>query len=238
MAESNDVPEWAPTKIEERSVLIVGKTGAGKSTLGNHLLKDDKFPVSDSFNSTGHSVSHGVAEGKIEGNARLKCKVVDTVGLFDTTQLSNKKVMKDVKLYVNQHLPEGINIVLFVFRKGRFTREEKDTFDFISKRFGKDIRDISALIITHCENDAPEAREQLIHDFHTNTQTSNIAALMGKGIYAVGFPNTSSDDLLQIYRPRMARDEAALRKLIIESEKSFLATQLIEEPFWDKCWVL
>ena len=41
------------------------------------------------------------------------------------TCVSNKKCMMAVKSYVNQHVCEGINIVLFLFRRGRYTQEEK-----------------------------------------------------------------------------------------------------------------
>ena len=231
---------WISKEVKRRNVLVVGKTGTGKSTLGNHILTSDRFPVKSSVESTTRDIDHGEAQVDIPGNICLKVKVVDTVGLFDTSQLSNKKCMKAIKSYVNQHVREGINIVLFLFRKGKYTPEERDTFNFISSRFGRDIQSISALIITHCDTDNDETRKEIIRDFCENPITKHIAAFMGKGIYTVGFPQMDKVAVVfrQALEDTMARDEDVLKKLIIGCEKKYLANELLLESFWEKCWLL
>ena len=40
----------------------------------------------------------------------------------------------------------GINLVLFIFKKGRCTPEEKKVFDFIVQHFSKQISAVCALV--------------------------------------------------------------------------------------------
>ena len=124
--------------------------------------------------------------------------------------------------------------------RGRYTPEERDTFNFISSRFGRDIQSISALIITHCETDNEESREEIIKDFRENPITKHIADFMGKGIYTVGFPQMDKVSIAfrQALEDTMARDEAVLKKLIIGCEKKYLANEFLLESFWEKCWLL
>ena len=226
--------------IERRNIIVVGKTGTGKSTVANHILGIDKFKVSDSLDSTTDKVSHGEREEDgIEEGKKYIIKVVDTVGLFDTTALKNKKAMKEIKKYINEQVPDGIHLVLFLFKKGKFTNEEKGTFDFVLERFGDDIKNISALLITHCENDDANSREQLKHDFRTNLATKGIANFMGKGIHTVGFPDLSrcNPRLKPIHQEGIRDDEAEMKQLIYRSGDcdQVLTRQLLQEAWWERC---
>ena len=63
---------------------------------------------------------------------------------------------------------------------------------------------------------------------------------MRKGIYTVGFPQMDKVPVMlrQAFEDTIARDEAVLRKLIIGCEDKYLADQLLEESFWERCWPL
>ena len=91
-------------------------------------------------------------------------------------------------------------------------------FEFIMNRFCG-ISPISALVVTHCEGVEEEAREDLIRGFRTNQHTADIAKVMQKGIYTVGFPDLSYERprIRPILKEDMAADAKTLRNLMYRS---------------------
>ncbi|XP_062506812.1 uncharacterized protein LOC134183332 [Corticium candelabrum] len=113
----------------ERTVVFIGRTGAGKSTCANALASAILFPESDqSVSETKFIESRTV---NIDGaNSRYRVKIVDTIGIGDT-DLEEDEVLKRLASACYE-CREGINAVFFV-TGGRFTQEEADAWDVIWK---------------------------------------------------------------------------------------------------------
>lgn len=79
--------------------------------------------------------------------------------------------------------------MLFVCRKGRFTEEERRTFDYIMKHLRKQICDFCALLFTHCETGSDSANQEFPISFEK--EASDIVSFIKKGIYMFGFPDVS-----------------------------------------------
>lgn len=218
------------TSIEKRNVIVLGKTGAGKSSVGNALIGKYKFEVKGSVSSvtTGTEVK---VEEFYHDETKYVVKVIDTVGLFDTGgALSNDKIMTDLKTNLMESVPEGVSLVLFVMKEGRFTQEEKNVFDIIIKEFTSDISEMSALVITNCDAKGSAARQGIISTFRNDTTTKQTAEFMKKGVFAVGFPDldTMDEDEKPLYSKKMQKDRDALQQLVFESGKMRLASKLFD----------
>lgn len=223
----------------ERYVVAIGKTGCGKSSLCNKIIGKKRFYAAASVSSVTKDVTHHRTHFERDGEATY-VTMFDTMGLFDTGALSNAEIMKRVKKYANTHAPSGINLILFLFRKGRYTPEEKAAFDFIVKRFGKEISGISALVITHCDLDSEAVRKSIVDDFRRNEVTREVANFMKKGIYTVGFPDESATipPIIRAMEDQMENDKRKVINLIEQSNTSVLADELYDSMWWLRCTIL
>jgi len=146
-----------------RNILLIGRTGNGKSTLANVISGADDFL--ESADSTSETRSIKVRKFEID---EVKYCVIDTIGVGDT-KLDTKAVLFRLGEIAHFIGKEGLNQIFFV-TSGRFTKEEVEAYKLLSSIiFDQNVFNYTTIIRTRfpafedenaCETDRIKLRNE------------------------------------------------------------------------------
>ncbi|VDI70638.1 Hypothetical predicted protein [Mytilus galloprovincialis] len=131
-----------PAPPNELRFVMIGKTGVGKSRVGNTILGEKAFLfATDSKSCT--------KECRLESAQRFgkKIDVVDTPGVFDTEN-DLTTTQKEISRCIGMTAP-GPHAILFCVPMGRITDQEMDVLEHYKKYFGPSLLNYLVFIFTH-----------------------------------------------------------------------------------------
>ncbi|CAF3300394.1 unnamed protein product [Rotaria socialis] len=147
MARITQTNVLATGALNEVRMILLGKTGTGKSAFGNTILGQERFHHEDAADSITIECASDIRE--FDGKRLF---VVDTSGFLDTS-LEEKKLHEEIAKSYEMTARPGPHVFLLVFDIMQpYTPEQSASVELLDKIFGSEAVDHTIVVFTHIDD--------------------------------------------------------------------------------------